>query len=141
MNKVTYILLLGLFIKVFKCLNNSKNSCKPMGISAHCEGSTLVFEFSVVWENTDNLPSDFDFNLAQTDGNEVKCSYSKDNTKFTCRLNESGLIQFSETTMKIGEDEYTLKPFSGRINSPCFSNSSMIYSSSLIILLLIILLL
>ena len=141
MNKITFIILLGLLTNISKCLKVSKNSCQPMGISSHCEGATLVFEFTVVWENKENLPPDFDFNLAQTDGNEAKCHYSKDNTEFTCQLKDSGLIQFSETTMIVGEDEYTLKAFSGTINSPCYKNSSVIYSSSLILLLLNILLL
>jgi hypothetical protein len=111
-----------------------------MGLSSHCEGSKLVFEFTVVWENTENLPSDFDLNLAQADGNEAKCHYSKDNSKFSCHLDKSGLIQFPETTMKVGEDEYTLKAFFGRINTPCYMNSSKFYSCSLILLLLNILL-
>jgi hypothetical protein len=140
MHKITLILLLGLFFNVSKCLEESKNACKSKGCSAHCVGSTLVFEFTVVWENAENLPPDFDLNLAQTDGNEAKCHYSKANTKFDCKLEKSGLIQFPETTMKVGEDEYTLRAYQGQIYCPCNSSSSKFYSISLILLLLNILL-
>ena len=140
MNKITFIILLGLFITISKCLKDSKNSCQPMGLSSHCEGSKLVFEFTVVWENAENLPPDFDLNLAQADGNEAKCHYSKDNSKFSCHLDKSGLIQFPETTMKVGEDEYTLRAYQGQIYCPCNSSSSKFYSISLILLLLNILL-
>ncbi len=102
------------------------------------------------WENTENIPtSDFEFKLPLEDGKEASCNYLNSSQSIECKLNGGGLVKFSDTTMKVDEDEYLLQSSNNSISMTCEgddpddgdkSSSSMIYSSLLILILLNILL-
>lgn len=159
MRIITFILLLGLLINTSISLTGPKNTFKQGGIQTNCQGSVLIIKITGSWENTENIPtSDFEFKLPLEDGKEASCNYLNSSQSIECKLNGGGLVKFSDTTMKVDEDEYLLQSSNNSISMTCEgddpddggegddpddgdkSSSSMIYSSLLILILLNILL-
>ncbi len=144
--------MLGLLINASNSLTGPKNTFQQSGTESVCQGSLLVFEIQGRWVNSENIPSkDFEFKLPQEDGKEANCKYLHSKQSITCTLKGGDTIQFSDYTMKVGEDEYLLKSKGYYISKNCegddqdgggdkSSSSSMIYSSLLILILLNILL-
>ena len=147
MRIITFILLLGLLINASKSLTGPKNTFKESSMQTTCQGSVLVIQITGSWENSENIPSsDFEFKLPLADGKEASCKYLNSSQSITCKLNGGGLVKYSDTTMKVDEDEYLLQSKNNSISMTCKDNddksssSSMIYSSLLILILLNILL-